>query len=103
MKVDASGLAVIIVVSVLGFTIIHIALLAFWIDIRNEIRAMKAELVVGIRAAGARVSDEELEQARMQGVMSVIQPQAHCRAQESAGARRNPPADSQSAPPSDND
>ena len=100
---DASGLAIISVVSVLGFTIIHIALLAFWIDIRNEIRAMKAELVVGIRAAGARVSDEELEQARMRGVMSAIQSQAHCRARESAGARRNPPADSQNAPPNDND
>ena len=73
---DASGLAIISVVSVLGFTIIHIALLAFWIDIRNEIRAMRAELktgiraelVVGIRAAGVRVSDAELEQARMRGV-----------------------------------
>ena len=111
MRVDASDWAVIGAVSVLGFTIIHIALLAFWIDIRNEIRAMRAELktciraalVVGIRAAGARVSDEELEQARMQGVMSAIQSQAHYRARESAGARRNPPADSHNAPPTDND
>ena len=113
MRVDASGLAIISVVSVLGFTIIHIALLAFWIDIRNEIRAMRAELktciraelVVGIRAAGARVSDKEFEQARMQGVMSAIQSQAHYRARESAGTRQNPhpPADSHNAPPTDND
>ena len=111
MKVDASDLAIISVVSVLGFTIIHIALLAFWIDIRNEIRAMRtelktairAELVGEIRAAGVRVSDAELEQARMQGVMSAVQSQARCRARESAGARRNPPADSQDAPPNDNE
>ena len=108
---DTSDWAVIGAVSVLGFTIIHIALFAFWIDIRNEIRAMRAELktciraelVVGIRAAGARVSDEELEQARMQGVMSAIQSQAHYRARESSGTRQNPPADSQSAPPTDSD
>lgn len=100
---DASDWAVIGAVSVLGFTIIHIALFAFWIDIRNEIRAVRAELVVGIRAAGARVSDAELEQARMQGVMSVIQPQAHDHARESSGARQNPPADSQNAPPNDSD
>ena len=108
---DTSDWAVICAVSVLGFTIIHIALFAFWIDIRNEIRAMRAELktgiraelVVGIRAASVRVSYAELEQARMQGVMSAIQSQAHYRARESAGARQNPPADSQNAPPSDND
>lgn len=100
---DTSDWAVIGAVSVLGFTIIHIALFAFWIDIRNEIRVMRAELKTGFRAAGARVSDAELEQARMQGVMSVIRPQAHDHARESAGTRRNPPADSQGAPPNEND
>ena len=82
---DASDLAVIGAVSVLGFAIIHIALFGFWISMRNEIREMKAE----IRAAIVRVSDAELEQARMRGVMSVIQPQAH--AHESTGTRPNPP------------
>ena len=42
-----------------------------------------------ISAATARVSDAELEQARMRGVMSAIQPQAH--AHESTGTRPNPP------------
>ena len=93
---DASDLAVIGAASVLGFIIIHAALWGFWIAVRNEMRAVRAELTTGIRAAGVRVSDAEIERARMEGVMSVIQPQAH--AHESAGARLNPPADSQSAP-----
>ena len=93
---DASDWALIGAISVLGFIIIHAALWGFWIAIRNEIRAMRAELTTGIRAAGVRVSDVELEQARMQGVMSVLQPQAH--AHEFTGARPNPTAESQSAP-----
>ena len=84
---DASDLVVIGAVSVLGFAIIEIALFGFWISIRNEIRAMRAEiLALGV---SVRVSDAELERARMRGVMSVIQPQAHAR--ESAGTRPNPP------------
>ena len=86
---DASDLAAIGVVSVLGFAIIEIALFGFWISIRNEIRETKAALMSEISAASARVSDAELEQARMRGVMSVIQPQA--RAHEPTGTRPNPP------------
>ena len=93
---EASAWAVIGAASVLGFIIIHVALWGFWIGMRNEIRAARAE----IRAAGVRVGDAELERARMRGVMSVIQPQA--RAHESAGTRPNPTDGSQSAPPSAN-
>lgn len=93
---DASDWAAAGAASVLGFIIIHVALWGFWINMRNEIRAARAE----IRAAGVRVADVELERARMKGVMSVMQPQAH--AHESAGTRPNSPAGSQSAPPSAN-
>ena len=95
---DASDLAVISVVSVLsfGFMAIGATLFGIWVGMRNEMREMKAE----IQAVGVRVSDVELEQARMRGVMSVIQPQAH--AHEYTGARPNPTADSQS-PPTAND
>jgi len=84
---DASDLAVISVVSVLafGFVTIGATLFGIWVGMRNEIREMRAE----IQAASVRVSDVELEQARMRGVMSVIQPQAH--AHESTGTRPNPP------------
>ena len=84
---DASDLAVISVVSVLafGFVTIGATLFGIWVGMRNEIREMKAE----IQAAAVRVSDAELEQARMRGVMSVIQPQAHTH--ESTGTRPNPP------------
>ena len=83
---DASDLAVISVVSVLafGFVTIGATLFGIWVGMRNEIREMKAE----IQAAAVRVSDVELEQARMRGVMSVIQPQAHTH--ESTGTRPNP-------------
>ena len=88
---DASDLAVISVVSVLafGFVTIGIAFFGIWIGMRNEMREVKADLTAEIRAVGARVSDAELEQARMRGVMSVIQPQAHTH--ESTGTRPNPP------------
>ena len=62
---DASDLAAISAASVLGFAIIHIALFGFLISTQNEIRVVRAEIL----AAG--VSDAELEQARMRGVMSV--------------------------------
>ena len=109
---DASDLAIISVVSVLafGFMTIGIALFGIGLGMRNDVRElrsemtdMRSELMTEIRAAGVRVSDAELEQARMQGVMSVIQPQAHDHTRESSGTRQNPPADSQSAPPTDND
>ena len=109
---DASDLAVISVVSVLsfGFVAIGATLFGIWVGMRNDVRELRAEmtdmrseLMTEIRAAGVRVSDVELEQARMQGVMSVIRPQAHDHARESAGTRQNPPADSHNAPPPDND
>ena len=84
---DASDLVVIGAVSVLGFVVIQIALFGFWISMRNEIRAMRAEiLALGV---SVRVSDAELERTWTRGVMSVIQPQA--RAHESTGTRPNPP------------
>ena len=86
---DASDLVVIGAVSVLGFAIIEIALFGFWISIRNEIRETKAALMSEISAVGTRVSDAELEQARMRGVMSAIQPQAHTH--EPTGTRPNTP------------
>ena len=100
---DASDLAVISVVSVLafGFMAMGIGFFGIWVGMRSEMREMKAELTTEIRAVGVSVSDVELEQARMRGVMSVIQPQA--RAHDFAGARPNPTADSQSAPPNAND
>ena len=96
---DASDWALIGAISVVGFIIIHAALWGLWIAIRNEIRSARAE----IRAicAGVRVSDAELERAWMEGVMSVLQPQAH--AHEYTGARPNPTAESQSPPPTASD
>ena len=84
---DASDLAAISAASVLGFAIIHIALFGFLISTQNEIRVVRAEILAA--GVSVRVSDAELEQARMRGVMSVIQPQA--RAHESTGTRPNPP------------
>ena len=86
MNMDASDLAVISVVSVLGFVIIHIALFGFWISMRNEIRATRAEILAA--GVSVRVSDAELEHVRMRGVMSAIHPQAHTH--ESTGTRPNP-------------
>ena len=87
---NASDLAAISAASVLGFAIIHIALLfGFWISTQNEIRAVRAEILAAGVSVRVRVSDAELEQARMRGVMSVIQPQAHTH--ESTGTRPNPP------------
>ena len=83
---SASDLAIISIVSVLafGFMTLGITFWGIWVGMRNEIREMRAEhrediraMSVRIDAAGVRVSDVELEQARMRGVMSVIQPQAH--------------------------
>ena len=100
---DASDLAVISVVSVLafGFMAMGIGFFGIWVGMRSEMREMKAELTTEIRVVGVRVSDVELEQARMRGVMSVIQPQAH--AHEYTGGRPNPTADTQSPPPTAND
>ena len=102
---DTSDLAIISVVSVLsfGFVAIGATLFGIWVGMRNDVRELKVELMTEIRAAGVRVSDAELEQARMRGVMSVIRPQAHDHTRESAETRQNPPADSQNAPPTDND
>ena len=85
---EASAWAAAGAASVLGFIIIHAALWGVWVDMRNEMRAARAE----IRAADVRVGDAELERARMRGVASAVQPQA----------RPNPPGGSQSAPPSAN-
>ncbi len=90
---NTSDLALISVVSVLafGFMTISIGLFGIWIGMRNELRESKSELRdmraelmseirdVGVRidAVSVRVSDAELENARMQGAMSVIQAQSH--------------------------
>lgn len=76
---STSDLAIISVVSVLafGFMTITIGLFGIWIGMRNELREMRSELKDEIRAVSVRVSDAELENARMQGAMSVIQAQAH--------------------------
>ena len=79
-----SDLAIIAAVFLAFCALTNLAILAIWISLRKEIRGMRTELVtetraIGaeIRAVGARVSDAELENARMQGAMSVIQAQAH--------------------------
>lgn len=86
---NTSDLALISVVSVLAFGVmtISIGLFGIWVGMRNELREsrselrdIRAELMSEIRAVGARVSDAELENARMQGAMSVIQAQSHSRA-----------------------
>ena len=82
---NATDLAIIAAVFLAFCALFNAAILAIWLNLRKEIRGMRAELVTEIRAIGAgardavgvRVSDAELENARMQGVMSVIQAQAH--------------------------
>ena len=100
---DTYDLALISVISVLilGYMTMVIALFGIWIGTRNEARETRTELKEEIRALGARVdaaservSDAELEQARMQGVMSVIQAQSHSHdAPPTSGGPRAPSAD----------
>ena len=93
---SATDLAIISIVSVLafGFMTIGIAFWGIWVGMRNELREMRAEHREDARATSARVSDVELEQARMQGIMSVIQPQARA---------HNAPPSADSNPPTDDD
>ena len=76
---STSDLAIIAAIFLTLCALTNLAILAIWLSLRKEVRGMRAELVTEIRAigAGVRVSDVELENARMQGVMSVIQAQAH--------------------------
>ena len=75
----------------------HLAILGIWLSLRKEIRDMRTELTHELRAVGVRgvrVSDAELEQAYMRGVMSVIQPQIHA---------HNAPPSADSNPPTGDD
>ena len=98
---STTDLAIIAAVFLAFCALFNAAILAIWLSLRKEIRGMRAELVTEIRAigAGVRVSDAELENARMQGVMSVIQAQAHSHDNGSATGR----GESQNSPSSDDD
>ena len=74
---STTDLAIIAAVFLAFCALTNLAILAIWISLRKEIRGMRAELKDEIRAVSVRVSDAELENARMQGAMSVIQAQAH--------------------------
>ena len=70
-------LAIIAAVFLAFCALFNAAILAIWLNLRKEIRGMKMEMVTEIRAVSVRVSDAELENARMQGVMSAIKAQSH--------------------------
>ena len=89
--------AIILAIFLALCSLAHLAILGIWLSLRKEMREMRTEFTHEIRAIGAggvRVSDVELEQAYMRGVMSVIQPQAHA---------HNAPPSADSNPPSTDD
>ena len=79
MFVD-TGDIVIIVGLALGVISIMIALLAQRAETRElrvELREVSSELRAEVRQMGQRISDSEREQARLEGVNSVLQQQTH--------------------------
>ena len=89
---SASDLAIIAAVFLALCFLANLAILGIWLSLRKEIREMKSELTheiraIGVRGGGGGVSDVELEQAYIRGVMSAIQSQAHAHdAPPSSGA-----------------
>ena len=73
---DASDLAVISAVSVLGFVIIHIALFGFWMSMRNEIREC---LIMDAGSAGVSPATPEGRIGYRQTIMSVRRKPAEAR------------------------
>ena len=89
---NAYEVAALIIIVFLTFCfMVNVAIIGIWISLRKEMREMKTELRDEVRAIGVRVSDVELEQAYMRGVMSAIQSQTQARAHDAP-----PSADSNS-------
>ena len=79
MFVDTGDVAILVGLA-FGVISILIALLAQRAEtreLRAELREVSSELRAEVRQTGQRISDSEREQARLEGVNSVLQQQTH--------------------------